>query len=232
MKIKFFIMMVLLVMFNLTAEESELSKEELLEKIEAVEAELEMIKIESSDNNPMQTGETLDWGKGFSVGLQLEAPSTVGIDFMYNLPLGNNDGGYKITPKKDMGLIWGFGIQARMISYDDVYWDRDNFSNNQISVGYTIGPKVTVNSPVLLNYISFSSHFSPFISIAKQGDEDGFNEVDFGFEVGSNINFWYNENANFFIGWNMKPSLVKISGDGNLANPLSYNITCGVNVYF
>lgn len=218
------LLITLLIGINITLTAEEITKEELLKKIEVIEAELEMIKIDNSDNDPIQTGKIQNWGTGLSFGVQFCEPANIGAEIMYNFQLGSSD------KKSERPLILGLGVLAKRLKYEDVYpfstWQR------ALRVGYTIGPKISLNSPVLLNFISFSTNIIPYVLFAEIEHQGYFAEVEFGLEFGAEINFWYNHNMNFSIGGSFDPSLYKIDGNRVLTNPLEYSINFGTNFYF
>lgn len=214
---------------GLFAQETEPTNEELLEKIEILEAELEKVKIEAEDNSPLAAGETLDWGRGLSLGIQYSSASDVQLDFMYNFPIGTwgQEGYYNSNSqgrKLGIGLLFGTSLD------NENYLDKAMIDENSKAF-LKLGPKFSISSPIMMNYISVTTYLSPYLNFIML-DDDSLGGIDFGLELGSEINVWLNSQNCFYAGFMTDPTLATVSGDEDFSNPLSFKITFGLKSFF
>lgn len=207
---------------NITAQETEISNEELLEKIEFLEAEIEKVKIEATDSSPMATGETLDWGTGLSFNNKISSESDVQVELMYHFPIKGLPFQEEYI-SKDKGRQLGIGLIYGMKYFHGVFFDDQV---EDISETKKVGLKLDLSSPVMMNYISISTYVTPFFQFLMEDSHDA-SAVDFGLDVGVDINFWLNSKSAFHVGFMCDPSIASIYGDNDLQNPLDFKMTFG-----
>lgn len=190
--------------FNLIAEEKEeITKEELLQRIELLEVEIETLKIETTDNNPVTNGSTINWGQGFAINIGLYNNvkyffydrdfhnvdnGMIDLSFMYYIPINNK----KIissekTKANKTGSKIGLGLSF-LISSEKYYssWSEDI---NQ----FYIGPKFSWASQISSNLMSFTFYVSPLIHI-------DLNQITL--TTGSQLELWISKNIKLFFGPN------------------------------
>ncbi len=213
---------------RLAAEEIEITNSELLEKIEVLEVELEKVKIEATDSSPIATGETLEWGTGLSLGVKLSSETDGAFEIMYNFPIN----GLKTKEKynsKDQGRKLGIGLVYGFRSFNDLFFD---YHVEETLFTQKVGLKLSSSSPVMMNYISASFYIIPFVQFLYEGDNENYSAIDFGIDIGGEINIWMNNRGAMYFGFMCDPSILSIYGDRDLQNPLAYKMTFGSKIFF
>lgn len=213
---------------GLFAQETEPTNEELLEKIEILEAEIEKVKIEAEDNSPLATGAILESSRGISFGLKMTSTTDAELDLMYNFPIGTF-GKKDFYNSNNQGRTMGIGLLLGFRSKDEIFLDSRNENNDDIYV--KLGLKTDFSTPIMLNYLNLSSSISPFI-ILELHEENYATSIDFGVDMSININIWLNNNVCAFTGMMIDPSFVTVHGGRDLINPLSYKQTFGIKYFF
>lgn len=217
-----------LIVTSITLYSEEKSSEELLKQIEALEVELEKVKIEAIDNNPMALGQTKNWGQGLSLEMKMNGGKTeVSTALIYNFATKNNE---KEFNSRDLIGTMGFGLLISTKTGENPIYISDKIeeNNSETQVALKTGITWKMRTPILLNFISLSNSIVPFIQFPFDGESS---YMEFGLDIGQTINFWVSENLVFNMGYIMDPTLYTIYGTGSLKNPVTPIITFGLEMF-
>ncbi len=191
------IMILLLAITQICSEE--VSTEELSKKIEELETELEKLRIEVSENNPLNNGETRDWAKGwFFQGF------TTGEDHM------SADIGYSVVLEKFVpfwqeeylegrsGYRLAFSLGAE--TANEIYIDADK---QDIYKSEWLSGNVSVHwgTPVMLNFISFNVSTKFMFMFSTENDDKNIKGNDFGVSVGTEGEIWLSNKSAIVVGF-------------------------------
>ena len=202
---------------------------------ERLEARLERIYIETVDNSPYATGETLDWGSGPFFGMNLYAPNLYEFEVGYKFNLRKQSLPWQRSyVGKRREMKWGVALGV-MHYYDEPVYDPDPATLHESSA---FGPymKLVYGSPVLLNFISTTSHLKVMYLSRLDIAGEGFADHDWGMGIGGNLNFWLYENMCLNLGLSTEGTFKGLSdedeeGDRHL---LSWKIRPmgGITIFF
>lgn len=212
-------------------EEEGPTNEELEERIDQLEAELEEVKLEVLEENPIQNGSAMNWGTGLSIGIRANMPLNFGFDVMYTFPLTSKGNGSNGDLEKNVALL-GFGLQVSNIDINmDFNWDFsdfEDFRNFNFSVSGDAGIKIALSTPVLLNFLSFSAYATPYADLSYDYNSNDFN-IAIGSYLGGDVNFWFTQGFNMYLGLYTNPTFISIN-DAALRD-WDMNVEFGVNFY-
>lgn len=208
---------------------NEITMDSLLSKMEIMEAELEMVKMERSDNSLLARGATLDWGTGLNLGMYLYGPYIGSFDIGYSFAKVRR---LKIkqpviTDNKNIYLL-GIALQGRILILGEVFWDDDD---NRTA--HSLGLKCSFGTPIMLNFINFTTNVSPFIQWGELDETtSGYSEIEAGFEIASCLNFWFSKLSSVSLGFIADPTVHNIKGHNDLMNPFKFKFLFGIRYYF
>lgn len=209
-------------------ENSELTNEMLLEKIESLEVELEKLKIEKSDNGLLARGATLEWGKGWNTSVHFSAPSNLSIDFGYTASKRDHrkrSKSYPLSQSRD--VRYTLALQGKMLTPYAIKNDSDGGP-----LGFSAGLAGKIGSPVMLNLISVTSYVVPFVLWAQEEMEGEFTEMEFGVDLGIDLEFWLTKQQTLSLGLLLDPIYAKLKGDADLFAPQEVKFRFGFRYFF
>lgn len=210
-----------------SAEPNDITREMLLEKIESLEVELEKLKIEKSDNGLLARGATLEWGKGWNTSIHFSAPSNLAFDLGYTSSKldKRKKQSYPLSQSKD--IRYTLGLQGKMLIPYGVKQDSDG-----APLGFSAGLAGKMGSPVMLNLVSVTTYVVPFVLWAQKEVDGDFSEIEFGLDIGMDIEFWLTKQQTLSVGLLLDPIYAKIKGDADLFSENEVKFSFGFRYFF
>lgn len=173
--------------------------------------------------------ETLERRRGLSLGVKMSSANDAQINIMYNIPISTLEQEVYFN-RQPQGQLIGIGLLLGSRGYKDYFLDE--ILKDKPETYAKIGLKLDTSYPITMNYISITGYIAPFFNFIILDNNDNLSGIDFGFEVGSDINVWLDNMTCIYTGFMMDPSITRVYGDEELANPLTYKITFGAKSYF
>lgn len=164
--------------------------------------------------------ETLERNRGLSLGVKMSSATDAQINIMYNFTIN--------TLAQDQMI--GIGLLLGSRGNKDYFLDE--LFEDKPETYAKVGVKLDSSFPIIMNHISISGYIAPFFNFIVLDNKDNLSGIDFGFEVGSDINVWLDNMTCVYTGFMMDPSITRVYGDEELTNPLTYKITFGAKSYF
>jgi hypothetical protein len=209
--------------------------DELEERFNTLETEIEKLKIETVDNNPYATGETLNWGKGLFMDFQLSPKRTGSIEIGYNFVLEKwkppMNGPY-LQDRRGYKIGISLGSQSSFNELTLVEEDKSFLTSS----GYAFFGKLSLSSPVLLNFISTNTYIKPMYIIGANTNEGSFANEEFGIGFGGEVEFWISKKQSFYLGFKAEGSFDafadKVEENNRSILPWNYYPTFGIRLHF
>jgi len=213
---------------TLTADES---YAQLQEKIDLLEAKLEKINTEQIDNNPYANGITRNWGAGFLMSSKIGSANSLDLELgymfkikggLFNLLFGDYIG------QRNSGRM---GISAGVQWFDKeiVYKNNSTFYK---SSGYGFFGKFNVESPILLNLISFSGHIKAMYITPEKDADHNIEDSRMVFGFGNDLGFWLSKNSCVTIGYTEEGEWDFDDNKNDRIYPEKIRFVFGVKTYF
>ncbi|NKB68924.1 MAG: hypothetical protein GKR89_17800 [Candidatus Latescibacteria bacterium] len=186
---------------DLSATDSSAQLKLLQARLDSLEAQLEKIKMEPVNENPLATGEFLKWGQGLNFMFRGSGANILELEMNYN----------RLFDAKQWRFLYSgntrYGLSAGVLRFEDERNFNTETGDFYITDGHAFFAGITADSPVLLNFISYSQFFGPmYITASERGGQERNN---WGLKFRLGMEFWFNRQVSLTMG---------VEGQGDFAN--------------
>ncbi len=193
------IIVLILVMTSVFVNAEETSTEDLEKKIEELETELEKLRIEVSESNPLQSGETRDWAKGWFFQGFTTGEDHMSADVGYSIVLENFVPFWEeeyLEGRSGYRLAFSLGAETA----NEVVIDADK-QDMYTSEWLAANASVHWGTPVMLNFISFNVSTKFMFMFSTEDDDKNIKGNDFGISVGTEGEIWLSSKSAIVVGF-------------------------------
>ena len=210
--------------------------EQLKQEVSTLKLKLEKMYIEQVDNNPYATGQTLDWGTGWSFFINLSPAYDITMDMAYMFQFSSWHAPWE-PEYIDKRKGYRVGISAGLQSFhhgETLYNDDDEAYR---VAGFGLHARLIYGSPVLLNFISTTGYIKPMVIFPQYHSNDSRKEEPLmGIGLGADIEFWIAENKCISLGFKAEGIFKDMFDDPLLKEdsvmPFLIKPLAGVKIYF
>ena len=226
------IMIIALIMMLGHAKAEEVSAEELQRKIDKLETELEKLRIEVSESNPLQNGEPRNWGKGWFFQAFSSGDDNTSIDIGYSKVLDHwkpfwqaeyleGRTGYRIAVSLGAQFVNDVVIDAKNSDIYESEWVAGNLTTS-------------FGTPVMLNFISFCSDIKLMYIHSLEDDDKNIIKDQMGICFGAQGEIWLSSKSAFVIGYRNESPDIGATTDNDRRDIISdkFYPTFGFKKYF